>query len=91
MLFYEGIDDMQLAIGTSHVHTNHENTALADIRDIKIDTALPLQERMKSYIRQIKNPYHYKCGDITVRVSFADTDTTLEDRITRLLLAPCAS
>jgi len=82
---------MQQTIDTSLEYTNHENTNLADIRDIKIDTALPLQERMKSYIKQIRNPYRYKCGDITVRVSFADTDATLEDRIKQLLITPCAS
>ena len=62
-----------------------------DIRDVKIDTTLPLEERVKSYIRQIKNPYRYKCGDVKIRVSFADTDASLEDRIKQLLMAPCTS
>lgn len=61
--------------------------SLADIRDVVIDPALSAEERMKSYLRQIRNPYHYKCGDMTVRVSFAQTDATLEDRIRQYLLS----
>lgn len=60
---------------------------LADIRDVVIDPALPAEERMESYLRQIGNPYHYKCGDMTVRVAFAQTEATLEDRIRQYLLS----
>jgi hypothetical protein len=62
-------------------------SALADIRDVTIDASLPRDERVKSYLRQIKNPYLYRCGDIVVRVSFADTDVTLEDRLKQYLLS----
>ena len=72
-------------------HIETENESLVDISTVVIDTGLQLNERVQSYIRQIKNPYHYKSGNITVRVSFADTDITLEDRIKHLLLAPCTS
>ena len=83
---------MQTAIGTPFIgHTEHSNEALVDISTVVIDTNLPLNERVKSYLRQIKNPYHYKCGDITVRVSFADTNATLEERLKHLLMAPCTS
>jgi len=82
---------MQDTINLSSDFIDNENGELVDIRDVKIDTTLPLEERMKSYIRQIKNPRHYKCGDITVRVSFANTDATLEDRIKQLLMAPCTT
>lgn len=60
---------------------------LADIQDVKIDASLPKEERIKSYLRQIKNPYCYKCNDMVVRVSFANTDATLEDRIKQYLFS----
>jgi hypothetical protein len=60
---------------------------LVDIRDVEIDPALPKEERRKSYLRQIKNPYLYRCGDMIVRVSFADTGPTLEDRLRQYLLS----
>ena len=55
--------------------------ALVDIRDVKVNTALPKRERILDYIRQIGNPYCYRHGKYVVRVSFADTDVSLEDRL----------
>ena len=52
---------------------------LIDICNIKVDTSLPAEERIADYIRQIKNPYCYKCGDIVVKIKFADTDVTMEE------------
>ena len=60
---------------------------LADIRDVKIDTTLPKEERQKSFLRQIKNPHLYRCGDMIVRVSFANTGITMEDRLKQYLLS----
>ena len=52
-----------------------------DIRDVKVNTALPKRERILDFIRQIGNPYCYRHGKYVVRVSFADTDISLEDRL----------
>ena len=38
--------------------------SLVDINDISVDKNLPKSERIKEYIRQIKNPYCFKCGDL---------------------------
>lgn len=54
---------------------------LRDIRDVKINTALPKAQRIQDYIRQIGNPYCYRHGKYVVKISFADTDVTLEDRL----------
>ena len=54
---------------------------LRDIRDVQVRTELPKQERMLDFIRQIGNPYCYRHGKYTVKVSFSDTDATLEDRM----------
>ena len=61
--------------------------ALADIREVEIDPELPKEERQKSYLRQIKNPHLYRCGDMIVRVSFTNTGVTLEDRLKQYLLS----
>ena len=58
---------------------------LVDIRDIEIDTSLPVEERIKSYIQQVKNPYCFRVGDVKVRVAFADTDRTLTDNFCDML------
>ncbi len=52
---------------------------LRDIRDVKVHVELPKRERMLDYIRQIGNPYCYRHGKYVVKVSFADTEWTLED------------
>ena len=62
---------------------------LRDIRDVEVDTGLPKRERILDYIRQIGNPYCYRHGDYTVKVSFTGTDATLEDRVLSYLRSKC--
>jgi len=64
---------------------NNINTDLVDIRDVSVDKSLPKQERIAEYLRQIKDPYHFKCGKFTVKVRFAQSGPTLEDCLHRLM------
>ena len=59
--------------------------SLVDIRDVKIDRSKPVEERMKSYVEQIKNPYLFKVGNTVVRVSYANTQATINDNFVNLL------
>ena len=59
--------------------------SLVDIRDVKIDRSQPVGERMKSYVEQIKNPYLFKVGNTVVRVSYANTQATINDNFVNLL------
>ena len=34
--------------------------SLVDIRDVRIDRSMSVEDRMKSYVEQIKNPYMFK-------------------------------
>lgn len=54
---------------------------LKDIRDVHVNTDLPKAERMLDFIRQIGNPYCFRHGKYVVKVSFSDTDVTLEQRL----------
>lgn len=58
---------------------------LVDIRDVVIDKTLPLEERVKSYVEQIKNPYCFKVGDVVVRVSYAGKEKSLTDTFTSMI------
>ena len=58
-----------------------DKDTLADIQDVTIDSGLPLMVRMADFIRQIKNPYVFRYKDRVVRVSYADTEVTFEDRM----------
>jgi len=54
---------------------------LRDIRDVEVRSDLPKRERMLDFIRQIGNPYCFRHGKYVVKVSFIDTDVTLEERM----------
>lgn len=58
-----------------------DKTDLRDIGSVSIDMTLSQQERMKSFVEQIGNPYCYLDGDIVVSVGYADTDISLQDRL----------
>ena len=62
---------------------------LRDIREVKVNTDLPKQERILDFIRQIGNPYCYRHGKYVVKVSFTDTDVTLEDRMLSYIRSKC--
>ena len=68
---------------------NRENLtsdqSLVDIRDVHVDRHLPREQRITDYIRQIKNPYLFKCGPFTVHVGFTANGISLEDCIAGLL------
>ena len=54
---------------------------LVDIRDVVIDQDASKEERIKSFLQQIRNPYCFKVGKIVVKTTFADTDMKLDDRL----------
>ena len=56
-----------------------DTDSLVDIRDVKIDTSLPVSERVKSYIEQVKNPYYFRVGDVVVHVSYAENGPSLQE------------
>ena len=51
---------------------------LVDIDTVKIQKELPVEERLKDYLRQIKNPYCYLSHGVVVKISFAGTRTLEE-------------
>ena len=64
-------------------------TGLRDIREVKVNTDLPKRERILDFIRQTGNPYCYRHGKYVVKVSFTDTDVTLEDRMPSYIRSKC--
>lgn len=63
--------------------------SLQDIREVTVNTELSKQDRMLDFFRQIGNPYCYRHGKYVVKVSFADTGATLEDRMLSYLRSKC--
>ncbi len=54
---------------------------LVDIATVEIDRSLPRAEQMKQFLEQIKNPYLYKCNGVVVKIAYATTESTIEDRL----------
>lgn len=54
---------------------------LADIGTIKIDSRLPLRQRMEQYLNQVNNPYCFRCGKIKVKIAFMSDGDTLENTL----------
>jgi len=58
---------------------------LVDIRDVSVDKNLPKEERIREFVRQIKDPYNFKCGKFTIHATFAENGPTLEDCLIRIM------
>ena len=44
---------------------------LADLKQIRIPTDLPANDRMTHYLAQVRNPYLLRVGNLAVKVSFS--------------------
>ena len=55
--------------------------SLVDINEINVDNRLSKKERIKEFIRQIKDPYRFKCGDIIVESHYLSNGLTYEDSL----------
>ena len=51
--------EKKVELKTNHPLKDINESELVDISTVKINTDLPVKERIKDYIRQIKNPYCY--------------------------------
>ena len=58
---------------------------LVDIRDVCVDKDLRKQERINEFVRQIKDPYHFRCGKFVVTARFAEDGPTLEECLQRII------
>jgi hypothetical protein len=54
---------------------------LVDMSEYKIDLDLPKNERMREFARKAGNPYCFKSRNIVVKVGYADTTATIDDRM----------
>lgn len=59
---------------------------LVDINDISVNKDLPKPERIKEYIRQIKNPYRFKCGNFVVTAKYGDKGLSIEDCLQSIII-----
>ncbi len=58
---------------------------LVDVTKIVIPEGLSKEERVKEYLKQVKNPYCFKVGDVVVKCSYSNDGVTLKDRFEQLV------
>lgn len=64
-----------------HNESTVDRSNLRDIRNVVIDTSRPCSERVKAFVEQIGNPYRYLDNGVVVEVGYADTDISLQERL----------
>ncbi len=62
-----------------------DKSILKDMSDVKIDTSLPIPERVAAFLEQIKNPYVFKVGDVAVKVSYKENGPTLQENFENMI------
>lgn len=63
-----------------------DKTKLVDISTVQIDQSKPKGVRIEEFLRQIKNPYLFKVGDVIVEVSFKKNGPTLQKAMESLVM-----
>ncbi len=61
--------------------TKVDRSTLKDINSVKIDMSQPCEDRMRSFIDQIGNPYCYKDGEMVIGIGYTDTEISLKDKL----------
>lgn len=79
------ITDKELdAMEEVDVRTVDINT-LTDIRDIKIDTRLPVEKKLALFAEQTNNLFIHRIGDYVVKVRFQKEGPTIDDKMEEYL------
>ena len=60
---------------------------LVDLREVEIDTSLPVHKRMEQFLRQVGNPYLFRVDGIVVKASYLpQAERRLSDALPGLLI-----
>ena len=52
---------------------------LKNVSKIKVDTSLPVQERLSDYLQRVENPYCFMVETSPVKISFSSNGKSLDD------------
>ena len=61
--------------------------SLTDISKLRIDKGQPLEKRRQQYLRQMRNPYLVRAGNMKVKVRFAENGVSMEEAFENMLLS----
>lgn len=58
-----------------------DKSSLSDIRDIRINSKLPVKERIADFMRQTDNPYCQIINGVAVKYTFSNEDVGLTEKL----------
>lgn len=64
-----------------------DRSQLVDRESVRLDPDAGYEERLKSHIRQIRNPYCYLDRGIVVKLAFQPKGPTIEERVNSVYLS----
>lgn len=59
--------------------TDIDKESLVDVNDISIDVNQSIEDRLVAFIRQVKNPYCFRVGNVVVKNIYTEGTRTLND------------
>jgi len=62
-----------------------DKKSLVDLNSVRIDESKPVQERVLSFLQQIKNPYCFRIGDVAVKVNYKSDGPSFQQNFEDLL------
>lgn len=60
-------------------------STLTDLRDIKIDSSLPVEKKREAFAEQTNNVYVHRFGEYVVKVRFQEEGAGIDDKMTEYL------
>lgn len=58
---------------------------LADITKISLDGCRTKEEKIKSFLEQVGNPYCYRVGDVIVKTRYSENGSSFHERFEQLI------
>lgn len=60
-------------------------STLTDLRDIEIDTSLPVEKKLEAFAGQAANIYVNRIGDYVIKVRFQENGASIDDKMSEYL------
>ncbi len=62
-----------------------DKSSLVDLNSVHIDDSQPVQDRILSFLDQIKNPYCFRIGEVVVKVNYKADGPSFQQNFEDLL------
>lgn len=66
---------------------NVDKDQLIDLNTVEIDESKPVEERILSFIQQIRNPYCFRVGDVAVKIVYQENGPTFQQNLEDMLMS----